>query len=321
MFLKQEMVTIKEENSASKRGKFDEEKNADRITTLPHDILSNILSFLPTKTVVSTSLLSPKWRHIWQQHLSVLDFSDDDFEPNEDRFELFKTLAVFVNSVFALGKPCDVKKMRLSCTESLVEDKFCIYSVNAWVRSVIGPHLKELDLIFGSNDGYFFEPPINLSACINLVSFSLARAVYFDLKFAKGICLPSLKKLYLEIGYVEVTSVSAFLSGCPILETLDLCFDSEEYDILRVPSSLKKLKINLGNDNEVGASFEIDAPGLEYLNISRFTFGNVGNLQHVVEASLDIHPPTGASAFTLVKLLDTLSGVKHLVLSHSTTKV
>ncbi|MCI77317.1 hypothetical protein A2U01_0098587, partial [Trifolium medium] len=51
-----------------------------------------------------------------------------------------------------------------------------------------------------------------------------------------------------------------------------------------------------------------DAPGLEYLNISEFTFGNVGNLQHVVEASLDIRPPAGAAAFTLVKLLDTLSG-------------
>jgi hypothetical protein len=91
------------------------------------------------------------------------------------------------------------------------------------------------------------------------------------LKCAKGIRLPSLKKLYLDIGYVEVTSVNALLSGCPILETLDLWFESENYGILRVPASLKKLKITLGNRNDIGSSFEIDAPGLKYLKISEFT--------------------------------------------------
>ncbi|PNY16908.1 F-box/FBD/LRR-repeat protein [Trifolium pratense] len=250
---------------SSKRGKLDE----DRISTLPEDVRSKILSFLPTKTAVATSLLSPKWRYFWQQHLSVLDFDDDSFEPNEDRFELFKTFAVFVNSVFLLRKPCHVHKMTLSCIQSLVDDKFCFNSVNTW--------------------------------------FSLEGAVYFNLQRAKGIRLPSLKKLHLDIGYVLVTSVSALLSGCPILETLDLYFETEEYGILCVPPSLKKLKMRLGNGNS-GASFEIDAPGLKYLDISEFTFGNVGNLQHVVEASLNIHPPPGAFAYTLVKLLDTLSG-------------
>jgi hypothetical protein len=141
------------------------------------------------------------------------------------------------------------------------------------------------------------------------------------LKCAKGIRLPSLKKLYLDIGYVEVTSVNALLSGCPILETLDLWFESENYGILRVPASLKKLKITLGNRNDIGSSFEIDAPGLKYLKISEFTFGSVGKLQHVVEASLDIRPPPSASAYTLLELLETLSGVKHLVLGCLTTKV
>ncbi|XP_045790563.1 F-box/FBD/LRR-repeat protein At4g26340-like [Trifolium pratense] len=300
---------------SSKRGKLDE----DRISTLPEDVRSKILSFLPTKTAVATSLLSPKWRYFWQQHLSVLDFDDDSFEPNEDRFELFKTFAVFVNSVFLLRKPCHVHKMTLSCIQSLVDDKFCFNSVNTWVRSVIGPHLNDLHLTLYSDDGYCFEPPINLSSCINLLSLSLEGAVYFNLQRAKGIRLPSLKKLHLDIGYVLVTSVSALLSGCPILETLDLYFETEEYGILCVPPSLKKLKMRLGNGNS-GASFEIDAPGLKYLDISEFTFGNVGNLQHVVEASLNIHPPPGAFAYTLVKLLDTLSGVKHLVLCLSTTK-
>lgn len=116
--------------------------------------------------------------------------------------------------------------------------------------------------------------------------------------------------------------MNALLSGFPILETLNLYFNAEEYDIIRVPSTLKWLKIVLGN-GDIGASLEMNAPGLEYLNISEITFSNVGSLENVVEASLDVFPSPGDSAyaFTLLKLLETLSGVKHLVLSRSTTKV
>ncbi|XP_045805609.1 F-box/FBD/LRR-repeat protein At4g26340-like [Trifolium pratense] len=308
----------------TKRGKADEEENADRISNLPDFVLSHILSFLPIKTAVSTSLLSPRWRHIWKKHLSVLDFSDDFFQPNDDRLELFKTLAVFVNGVFTLRKPCEVRKMRLSCTHSLVDHKVCTYSVNTWVHSVIGPHLKELDLTLYSNDdddgGYCFEPPISLSACINIVSLSLNGAVYFNLKRAKAIRLPSLKKLQLHIGYVEVSPMNALLSGCPNLETLDLCFYAEDSGgIIRVPPSLKWLKIII-NNSDAGASLEIDVPVLEYLCIANITITDANNLQNVVEASVDVFPSSAASAFTFLKVLSALTGIKHLVLSRSTTK-
>jgi len=74
--------------------------------------------------------------------------------------------------------------MRISSTQSLVDDKFCTYSVNTWVRSVVGPHLKELDLKLFSNDAYCFEPPTNLSACINLVSLRQeAHSIFYFVKF------------------------------------------------------------------------------------------------------------------------------------------
>jgi hypothetical protein len=64
------------------------------------------------------------------QHLSVLDVSDDSFQRNDDRFELFKTLSVFVNSIITFGKPYGIQKMCISSTQSHVDDKFCTYSVN-----------------------------------------------------------------------------------------------------------------------------------------------------------------------------------------------
>ncbi|KAK2352937.1 F-box/FBD/LRR-repeat protein [Trifolium repens] len=309
------------ENEAKKGRKADEEENADRISNLPDSVLSHILSFVPTKTAVTTSLLSPRWRHIWQKHLSVLDFSDDFFQPNDDRLKLFETLSLFVNRFFLFRRPHELRKVRLSCTQSLLDHKFCNYSVNGWVRSVVGPHLKELDLTLYSDDGYCFEPPFSLTACINLVSLSLNGAIYFNLTRAKAIRIPSLKKLRVDTtGYVEVSPMNALLSGCPNLETLDLCFSAEGYGgIIRVPPSLKWLKIII-NNSDAGASLEIDVPVLEYLCIANITFTDTSNLQNVMEASLDVFPSSAASAFTLLKLLGALGGIKHLVLSCSTTK-
>ena len=48
----------------SKRKKFTVDDD-DRISELPEDVLQNILSFLPTKQVFQSTLLSTRWKHVW----------------------------------------------------------------------------------------------------------------------------------------------------------------------------------------------------------------------------------------------------------------
>jgi len=135
------------------------------------------------------------------------------------------------------------------------------------------------------------------------------------------ISLPSLKVLLIAINDVEVSSVNALLCGCPVIETLDLSFSPLSLDKVCIPSSLKRLEVNA---RKLGAHLEINAPDLEYLNITQITFGAVFsmyNLHNVVEAHLDVFPGSLGSVIPLHNLLSALSGTKHLVLSRSTTQV
>jgi hypothetical protein len=124
------------------------------------------------------------------------------------------------------------------------------------------------------------------------------------------------------LNNVEVPPLNALLHGCPNIEALELYFLSDSLENVCLPASLKRLKIQI--HNEFGASLEINAPDLEHLNIYQYKFIDVlsmNNFHNVVEASLDLFPLSYDFVDPLLKLLNTLSRTKHLMLSGSTTKV
>lgn len=135
------------------------------------------------------------------------------------------------------------------------------------------------------------------------------------------VCLSSLKTLHLKVRRLEIVSVNVLLSGCPVLENLDLSFYPKCYDGIRVPPSLKRLKIIIKND--IGAFLEeISTLGLKHLNLTNMTLGNnMYNLHDVVEAYVDLYHLPADNTFTLFNFLHSLTRIKHLVLSRSTTKV
>ncbi|XP_027192663.1 F-box/FBD/LRR-repeat protein At4g26340-like isoform X2 [Cicer arietinum] len=293
----------------------------DRLSSLPDSLLCHILSFLPTKTSVSTiSLVSHRYLHLWK-NLQVFDFYNDYCPGVDGESEHFKHFALFVNAVLALRHSRHIRKMHLSCGDSILED-FNLISVNTWVDAAAGSHLEELHLALFSSQGLGFYLPISILSCTNLLSLSLCGQIFLELEQSSTIHLPSLKTLQLDISYVNANSVDILLSGCPILETLDLSFSPESLAKLHVPSSLKSLKVIVEND--IGACLEIDAPGLKYLTLTKITFGDVaaiGNLHNVEEACLDVFStPENEYVDPLLTLLQALSGIKHLVLCCSTAK-
>lgn len=194
---------------------------------------------------------------------------------------------------------------------------FYTSSIDTWVRTAIGPDLEEFHLTLRNFDD-LFNLPLALLSCSNLVFLRLCGSILLQLKDSSEVSLPSLKVLQLFVANgSDANSVNILLSGCPILENLELSFCHDSFTRLRVQSSLLK-RLEITFENEAGGCVEIDTPGLKYLSLTKIEFSNAsafGNLCNVKEAYLAEFPILESqSVYPLFNLFRALSGIKYLTL-------
>jgi hypothetical protein len=87
------------------------------------------------------------------------------------------------------------------------------------------------------------------------------------------------------------SSLVVFLSGCPILETLDIYFDPGFLAEVSVPPSSKRLKLTDRKFSWTYLEIDSDWPDMKFDDsIPKTKLGIIGNLQSVEEAYLDVFP-------------------------------
>ncbi|KAK4590519.1 hypothetical protein RGQ29_020891 [Quercus rubra] len=169
----------------------------DRISDLPDSLIFHIISFLPTKHAVATSILSTRWKQLWTM-LSILDFGDKDF----------------VFRVLSLRKPFPVKKFRLLLHHSVDRSH-----VRTWIDYAVEHGVQELHLLDKSSSTC--ELPHSLFSCGSLEVLELNGKIVLDCP--PSVHLPNLKHLYLKkIKYANNDSFHRLLIGSPNLLRLHL---------------------------------------------------------------------------------------------------
>ncbi|GER43031.1 F-box/RNI-like/FBD-like domains-containing protein, partial [Striga asiatica] len=226
----------------------------DRLSSLQDEVICHILSFLPTKFSVATSVLGKRWRFLWA-YVPSLHFSEDDFREEGTQASDIINRVLFRHK----AKRLDILTLNgINCNEFQLET----FITTAIDRSIRNLYL-ELDL-----DTF----PLFLFNCKTIVDLKLdnSRA---SLSAVKNVSLPSLKKLYVSNLICENDdALPRFLSGCPSLEELNMKFTFVEEDdyvgCINISSpTVKMLQIECDNSCKLEYRMIINAPSLMYLEV------------------------------------------------------
>nr|XP_048323963.1 putative F-box protein At1g49610 isoform X1 [Ziziphus jujuba var. spinosa] len=197
------------QNKKNKR-EGEEEKEDDRISELPDDILARIVSGLPLKEAVATSVLAKRWRYIWT------------FTKNLD-FDAEETLNRIIESpgqLLRVERPKYIDRVnsviaQRNSKNNMVRgiDRFRIgfdlcrefsSSIDNWIEFAMKNRVKTLELEFFEYGGL----RMNCDCYI-------LRKKHFD-----PVALKSLKVLNLTSVEIHGRVVEWLLSKCPLLERL-----------------------------------------------------------------------------------------------------
>jgi len=185
-------------------------KGQDLISIQPDHIIGCILSFLPTKDAVSTSVLSKRWIYLWK-FITRLNFDDKDHFSNKI---MKKGFVDFVNRVLLDLNSARIESFSLSMSEkynSSYIDKWISVVINLGVRNLC-VHLQKELVSFDALFKYQSLEELVLNGCaFTLPSF---------------VCLSSLTIL-------KLSSINMFCNSSNESKTLALNFPAlRKYETL-----------------------------------------------------------------------------------------
>ncbi|KAK8585546.1 hypothetical protein V6N13_050524 [Hibiscus sabdariffa] len=216
----------------------DDEEDIDHISDLPDPDLCHVLSFLPTKMSVATSVLSKRWINLWTTVPAL--------------FQLHR-----ISEQFSL----DFEHI------SRVDDEH----IDTWISAAIKRNVQELILKLNlcAPYGPQFRLHDYVFVCKTLVCLKLFDNVFVDVP--ANVCLPNLRILQLErVWYENERSFNELLSSCPMLEDsiVERVWEDNILDLdINVPSS-KRINVKSPSSEADTCKLLINAPLLERIKFS-----------------------------------------------------
>ncbi|XP_070021940.1 F-box/FBD/LRR-repeat protein At5g56420-like [Nicotiana tabacum] len=236
------------------------EETLDRINQLPDALLVQILSLLPTRDAVASSVLSRRWRYLWN--------SIDNFHfvvRNDNKAENFIS---FVDHVLAHCTCPKVRKFKLDLNDMSNREFELIISL--WISFAVERNVEDVVFLcsFDDEELYYEWPPLSMCTCSSLITLDWSCCTFDKESIIEWKSLKSLKLQYILFDDDDIVNL---LSCCPALETMELSLFEGFRRVEITNSNLKRLTLAShkwpcsGNED----SLEIFAPHLQHLDISR----------------------------------------------------
>uniref|UniRef100_A0A2N9J710 F-box domain-containing protein n=1 Tax=Fagus sylvatica TaxID=28930 RepID=A0A2N9J710_FAGSY len=231
--------------SKTKRHKLPPKNDAelDRISDLPDSLLCLILSFLPTKEAIATSILSNRWKLLWTL-VPKLDLDTETIDPSV-------TFEHIVSKVLSLQQIASLRNFRLRFlfrSSSFVNHSY----LHTWLLIAASRNVEELNLeIYFDWEALKWKPqklPRSFLSCKSLVC---VRFGHID-----PLSYRNLVQLEFKVNDCNWHVLQDLLQNAPNLEILDVTKDgrSPPDDLDDLSSHLKSLCYRgfEGLESEVG---------------------------------------------------------------------
>ncbi|CAN6932730.1 unnamed protein product, partial [Brassica oleracea] len=206
------------------------------INDLPDPLLCHILSFLPTKDSVRSSLLSKRWRNIWLQ-VPVFDLDSVQFDNDVSSF------MEFVDRFLESDKKLALDRFKLMCSYEDLDDDSVLKS---WIDALVRRRVRHLDF--------------QLASCPVLEKLTVIRDP-FELLGIMRVRSKSLKTLTLGIeddqdcllGDDHVVEIDA-----PRLEHMSLCDHLSGSIIIHSIAPYASVNIDVNFEGKDGYALDLD---------------------------------------------------------------
>ncbi|XVF73672.1 hypothetical protein PTKIN_Ptkin13bG0001800 [Pterospermum kingtungense] len=188
------------------------EAGLDKISNLPGNVIDQILSYLPIRDAVRSSVLSRKWRYKWAT-IPNLVFEDQYLNASsQDQTFIENKLVNIIDHVLLLHKG-PIHKFKLSH-----RDLLGVTDIDRWILFISRSSIKEFILEIWK--GQLYKPPSCLFDCQNLIHLELFNCLLKPPLAFKGF--KNLKSLDLQHITIVQDVFENLISSCPLLEKLTL---------------------------------------------------------------------------------------------------
>ncbi|KAJ3690758.1 hypothetical protein LUZ61_019922 [Rhynchospora tenuis] len=292
---------------------------ADRISELHDNLLTQILSYRPTKEAVRTCLLSKRWRKVWAS-VPVLDFDFADFLSDDKhmrlRSECHSNFVKFIDAVLDLQQAQQLDRFRL-VSKCLVKAYQCYdLPLTTWIPLILQKTPRVLSIYVQSNLVNVDVPDLAFT-CSSLEEMKLKiDDRWFPVLNPALVRLPHLRKLSLGHFTIKADCMNNLLQGCPNLGELELYACVLNFSQISCDNFKSLVIVGCYYDS---AEIRVSIPSLQYLELAvmsgqtaGFVFENMSSLVKACVCFLTVDYLEWNFSDSETNILNCLLGVTNL---------